>query len=99
MTADSSGNLVTPAPVDTAVTGSVQPIGRDDVKRLPEGARRDEWRKVFIDTEVHALDQTSSSPTGDQFVIDTKVYDVVMVDDWSTGPLPHYDALCVRVKE
>lgn len=96
---DSNGAPVAPASADTAITGSVQPIGKDDVKRLPEGYRRDEWRKVFTETELHPLDQSSANPAGDQLVIDGKVYTVNMVDDWSTGPLPHYEAFVVREKE
>ena len=95
---DTNGDPVKSTPVDTPITGSVQPVGRDDVQQLPEGYRRDKWRKVFTDVLLHTLDQEGSIQA-DQLVIDGEVYTVMLVDDWSQFLLPHYESLVVREKE
>ncbi len=98
VTWNSRGEPVEPAPADTTIQASVQPIGKDDVQRLPEGYRRDEWRLVMTASELHPLDQDDDT-AGDQLVIDGKVYTVNLVDDWSDFLLSHYEALVVRTKE
>jgi len=99
VTWDSSGSPVTPSPVDSSITGSVQPLTKDDIKRLPEGYRIDKWRKVFTFTILEPLDQTTES-IGDQIVIDGEVYTVNLIDPWGpVAPIPHCEALCVRAKE
>lgn len=99
VTWDSSGEPVSPASADTAITGSIQPLTKDDIQRLPEGYRIDQWRKVFTFTTLEPLDQTTQA-AGDRLVIDGEVYTVNLIDPWgSVAPIPHCEALCVRVKE
>lgn len=93
------GEPVKPAAVDSVISGSVQPLTKDDVQRLPEGYRIDKWRKVFTDVRLHSLDQVGSIES-DQLVIDGVVYTVNLTDPWvPVAPLPHYESLVVRVKE
>lgn len=84
---------------DSTIYGSWQPTNGRDLQRLSEGERSRGTRKVFTATALIVAD-AAGSVLADRIINGTEVYEVSTVQDWPTfGPLPHYDALLVRVAE
>ena len=86
-----AASVISPVPMM-----SVQPaVGRDIVKRLPEGTRLDMWRVVYSDTLLIATDQDTQIQ-GDLLTIGGLFYQVEMTDNWMAGLIPHCFALVKR---
>ena len=99
---DGTGKWVAGLPTLTNISGALQPLERDDVERLPEGERADNWRILLTEDEVLAPDQHAA--TDGDTIQDLKtglVYNVAKVDPFidDDDPLAHNEVWLVRVAE
>ena len=80
----------TPAvPAPLTIASSVQPTTGDDMQRLPEGRRID---------AAYTLRSKSEIRNGDVFDLFGVDHEVVRVEPWQNGVIPHYMALTVAVQ-
>lgn len=91
---------------DTSVTASVQKLSGRDSEVLPEGSRRKDFRRLYLDAavSVRTVEQAEAGGSGalpaDHFVIDSIVYKAWTADDWrATHPLPHRKVIVRRLRE
>lgn len=83
-TEDGHGNMVPVLPTPFfLVTGSVQPISAKKVRELGEGARSEDWRSVWLWTDV-AITTTdvATQRRGHSITIDSLEYWFIQVNDW-----------------
>jgi len=95
VTRNSSGSYVQGVWVQGAtetftITASIQPATGRDIDALPEGRR--EYRHVNVYTDTRLIPQDDDA-TGDVIDIDGENFEVVTVESWQLGGLPHYEAI------
>jgi hypothetical protein len=83
------GRFAPGATTDTTIYASMQPVSGRDLQRLPEGERS---RTALQTAEAGGL------LLSDRIVYGGRVYEVFQVQPW-VGPLPHYEALVLRLAE
>ena len=96
----STAGRPTSTTTSSTIRGSWQPANGQDMKLLPEGTRQTDTRKVFTVTALRTEDQHGGtqadaiSPDGSTW------YQVQQVTPYlPEHPIPHYEALCVRLRE
>ena len=82
---------------DTTISASVQPLGEQEMQRLPEGFRKRQPRRIYTTSELRTVDQHGST-VADQVVIDGVVYQVQSVTR-HRSVIPHYRGLLLRLQE
>lgn len=97
VTRDGSGRSVQPAPTDTTISASIQPLSGDDLAQLPEGERTKRHRKAYTTADLRTADQHTGTPA-DRIVDGDDVYEVQAVD-LLDAVLPHYKAQLVALQE
>lgn len=77
----------------TTVFASIQPVTGDDLKRLEEGDRQSDTRKLYSADPLYTSNDTNQAHA-DIVLIDGKEYQVQVAEHW-----PNYTkAIAVRVK-
>lgn len=87
-------SLGTPAPVGLAkVFGSLQPLGGEDLERLPAGDRQRARKKIYSADFLRSIDEYTTAKA-DSLVIDGVEWQVESVETWTN----FYKAIIVKVE-
>lgn len=70
-----------------ALRGSVQPAGASDLKLLPEGRRTE---------RSYTLYSSSRMIEGDKTTLFGEEYEILAVEVWQNGLIPHYKAVATK---
>lgn len=96
---DSDGRWSEGSATDATIEANVQPASWSQVQQLEEGLRKSDPRLVLSESELRVANQHTGL-SGDRLVLDGAEFEVVKVEVFETpGPLPHYEATAVRVRE
>lgn len=83
----------------TTIYASMQPLTGRVLQRLPEGERKRYELVAYTESVVSAGDQAAGIQA-DRITYSGVTYEVGRVQQWpAAGPLPHYEALLVRLQE
>ena len=85
-----NGDWVEAVPTDISVMSSVQPSPNKDLMLLPEGRR---------EGGAYSLYSTSELRNGDVYFLYGDAYEVLAVEVWQNGILPHYKAVAARMQK
>jgi hypothetical protein len=91
------GRFAPGATTDTTIYASMQPVSGRDLQRLPEGERSRDALKAYTETALQTA-EAGGLLLSDRIVYGGRVYEVFQVQPW-VGPLPHYEALVLRLAE
>lgn len=69
--------------------GSIQPVTGSDLNKLPEAFKDTESLKIYTQTELKTVDDTSNREA-DIIIIDGKRYQVSVVENWRQLSTKHY---------
>jgi len=76
---------------------SVQPLRLDEMDALPEGRRSSRAVKIYAESELYAVEQTTRQ-NADIITWLGKSWEVVGCEAYQMGVIPHFKALAVEVK-
>jgi hypothetical protein len=80
------------------VFGSIQPDSGETVQSLLEGKRVSSIYRIFTDVKLQEADPLNKV-TGDIVKINGQDYEVIQVQSWQNGLIPHYESVVIREKE
>lgn len=84
------GDWVPSPPVPLVLRTSVQPSPKKDLELLPEGRRESAAYSLFSKTEIQ---------NGDIVVLFGENYEVLAVEIWQNGILPHYKGVAAKMQK
>ena len=85
--------------VDTAISGTIQPLSGNDQSILPEGYRADEARVLYSTASVKTVSQYDATEA-DRIVLDSITYQAQTVFPRRPRSLiPHTKTLLLRMRE
>jgi hypothetical protein len=83
-----------PIQVETSIFGTVQPVGGEDLVRIPEGDRKTDRLKIYTSDQLFTSSDSTSN-AADIIIINEIQYQVESVERW-----PDYNkAVLVRFKQ
>lgn len=82
---------------ETDITAAVQPLNGRERSLSLEGEEIEVTAKLYTADDLRAADDLAGT-VADQVVIDDEVLEVVRVDPWPRGLIPHRKAYVRRVK-
>lgn len=80
------------------IRGNLQPITGKDLQLLGDGFKATDIRKLYTLTELKTLDEDSETEA-DLVIIDTKEYQVQIVEPWIGRRLSHFKVLLSKVEK
>lgn len=80
-----------------AITASVQPAGSKELQALPEGRRASQAFRLYTSTELFTA--SVGGRNADRVTLFGSEFEVVAVDVWQNGIMPHYKVIVSRVAE
>ncbi len=76
---------------------SVQPLSAREIKSLPEGRRAAASFRLYTDYPLRTVDDKNGRNPDRVLIADRagfeRAYEVVSVEDWGNGIVPHYKAV------
>lgn len=86
------GRLVPGGSSPLNFTASVQPLSGDENLTLPESLRESQNYWLYTDTKLQTTDEKNKTKA-DQVTLFSKTFQIIRVEAWQNGVIPHYKAL------
>lgn len=93
-----NGLFVAGSPSTLTIQASIQPVSGEDLKPLPEGRRLDDYIKVYTDSNLQML-QESTGKQPDQLTWRGHTYECISVDARQMDVINHYKYIFSKVSQ
>lgn len=93
-----SGLFVAGSQLTLTIQASVQPVSGEDLKPLPEGRRLDDYVKVYTDSDLQML-QESTGKQPDRLTWRGHTYECISADVRQMGVISHFKYIFSKVSQ
>lgn len=94
---DENGRWQESAAGSFSFEASVQPLSPREIKSLPEGRRAAASFRLYTNFALRTVDDKNARNPDRITIVDragfSRLYEVVSVEDWGNGIVPHYKAV------
>ena len=93
-----NGTFVAGSPSTITIQASIQPATGEDMKSLPEGRRLDDYVKVYTDSDLQVLEE-SSGIQPDKLEWRGHTYECISADVRQMGIISHFKYIFSKVSQ